>query len=59
MNKKNDKKADFFEDFEKKHLEEFSILGFIMTITWLPLILYFTIKKIFTGKNPPPIKWKN
>jgi hypothetical protein len=55
MNKKRNSKAEeAFKKFDKKYMDDgFSILAFLMAITWLPMIIYDIIKKIVTGEDPP------
>ena len=56
----NSKVKEAFKKFDEKYMEHFSILGFLMAITWLPLLIYDIIKKIVTGEDPPyrpPSTW--
>lgn len=47
----SNRRLDFFEKFEEKYMD--GPIGWLMAITWLPCILFYILKKIFTGKDPP------
>lgn len=56
----NKKVKEAFKKFDENHMNNFSILGFLMAITWLPGIIYSIINKIVTGEDPPsrpPSTW--